>query len=125
MAVVGVALVFSDVAFLAPVLLLLAILVVVLDSWLHRPGRLIDPKAANAALRRDKEGREGGGSEVRRPSRQTGAQSAVRSSTGSRGQSGRPRQQGGQYTQSGSRQQPRARQQAPDYRERERGRSRY
>jgi hypothetical protein len=131
---VGLALVFSDVAILAPVLLLIAALIVVFDSWLHRPGRLIDPKAAKAALRQDKEGRRGGSSEVRRTSRsQAGSQSAARSQGGARSQSGarsqngRTRQQGGQYSQAGSRQQPRARQQpsGQDYRERERGRSRY
>jgi hypothetical protein len=104
----------------------------VLDSWLHRPGRLIDPSAAKAALRKDKENREGGSSQVRRPSRpQTGSQSSVRSQggarsqAGARSQGGRPRQQGGQYQQGAARQQPRARQQAPAQDYRERGRSRY
>jgi hypothetical protein len=82
LAVVGIALVFSDVPWLAPILLLLAALVVLLDSWLHRPGRLIDPRVAKDALRRAKDA-ENVGSEVRRGSRSydTGAQSQVRSRT--------------------------------------------
>lgn len=115
MVAVGVALIFSDVPILAPIMFLLAGLVVLLDSWLHRPGRLIDPRIAKQALRRSKELEEGGSgrSDVRRGSRShdTGAQSQVRSRTRSTpGASGRP-------------QQPRQRQDA--YREPQRGRSRY
>ena len=114
LAVVGVALVFSDVPWLAPILLLFAALVVLLDSWLHRPGRLIDPRAARAALRRAKES-EGDRSDVRRGSRSydTGAQSQVRSRTRSTSAPQPNRQQ-----------QPRQRP-ATAYREPQRGRSRY
>ena len=118
LAAVGVALIFSDVPILAPILIVLAGLIVLLDSWLHRPGRLIDPRVAKQALRRSKELEEGrsGRSDVRRGSRSsdTGAQSQVRSRTRSTpGASGRqPRQQ-----------QPRQREGA--YREPQRGRSRY
>lgn len=119
MAAVGVALVFSDVAWLAPVLLVIAGLIVLLDSWLHRPGRLIDPRVAKEALRRSKEAEERrGGSEVRRGSRSydTGAQSQVRNRS--------------RTTQGGSRQQPRQQQarqrQNAGYREPQRGsRTRY
>jgi hypothetical protein len=110
---VGIALIFSDVPYLAPILIVLAALVGLLDSWLHRPGRLIDPRTAKQALRRSKELEEGGSgrSDVRRGSRSydTGAQSQVRSRTRS--------------PQGGSRQQPRQRQGA--YREPQRGRTRY
>lgn len=116
---VGIALIFSDVPYLAPILIVLAALVVLLDSWLHRPGRLIDPRAAKQALRRSKELEEGGSgrSDVRRRSRSydTGAQSQARSRTRSTpGASGR---------QPNRQQQPRQRQGA--YREPQRGRSRY
>jgi hypothetical protein len=116
LAVVGVSLVFSDVPWLAPILLLFAALVVLLDSWLHRPGRLIDPRAAKAALRRAKEA-EGDRSDVRRGSRSydTGAQSQVRSRTRSTTNGAR---------QPNRQQQPRQRQATP-YREPQRGRSRY
>ena len=116
LAVVGIALVFSDVPWLAPILLLLAALVVLLDSWLHRPGRLIDPRAAKAALRRTKEA-EADGSEVRRGSRSydTGAQSQVRSRTRSTTNGAR---------QPNRQQQPRQRP-ATASREPQRGRSRY
>ena len=113
MAAVGVALIFSDVPILAPIMLVLAGGVVVLDSWLHRPGRLIDPRAAKQALRRSKELDGDGGSEVRRGARgyDTGAQSQVRSRNRST--------QGG-----GGRQQPN-RQRQGAAREPQRGRSRY
>jgi hypothetical protein len=113
LAAVGVALIFSDVPVLAPVLIVLAALVVLLDSWLHRPGRLIDPRSAKQALRRSKELEEGGAgrSDVRRSRYDTGAQSQVRS---------RNRSTPGA---SGRQQQPRQRQGA--YREPQRGRSRY
>jgi hypothetical protein len=119
MVAVGVALVFSDVPILAPVMFLLAGLVVLLDSWLHRPGRLIDPRAAKQALRRAKEAEKDGGSEVRRVSNSydTDAQ-------------GRPRNRpapGGRANQGGDgRQQPNRQRQPASYRnEPERGRSRY
>jgi hypothetical protein len=114
MAAIGVALIFSDVAFLAPIMLVLAGLVVLLDSWLHRPGRLIDPRVAKEALRRSKEA-QGDGSDVRRRgsrSYDTGAQSQVRSRNRS--------------TQGGGRSAEQARQpRQPAYREPQRGRSRY
>jgi hypothetical protein len=113
---VGIALIFSDVPILAPVLIVLAGLIVLLDSWLHRPGRLIDPRTAKQALRRSKELEEGGSgrSDIRRGGSRydTGAQSQVRRSTP--GASGR---------QPNRQQQPRQRQGA--YREPQRGRSRY
>lgn len=119
MAAVGVALVFSDVPWLAPILLVIAAGIVVLDSWLHRPGRLIDPRVAKDAVRRSKEAQERrGGSEVRRGSRSydTGAQSQVRNRA--------------RTSQGGSRQQPRQQQprqrQSAGYREPQRDtRSRY
>ena len=114
---VGIALIFSDVPLLAPVLIVLAGLVVLLDSWLHRPGRLIDPRVAKQALRRSKELEEGGAgrSDVRRGSRHdTGAQSQVRS---------RARNTPGAF---GRQEQPRQRQERQGaYREPQRGRSRY
>jgi hypothetical protein len=117
MVAVGVALVFSDVPVLAPVMILLAGLVVLLDSWLHRPGRLIDPRVAKDALRRSRQA-EGGGSEVRRGSRyDTGSQSQVRSRSRST--------QGGGARQQQSRQQPRQRQATAYRNEPQRGRSRY
>lgn len=118
MVAVGVALVFSDVQFLAPIMLLLAGAVVVLDSWLHRPGRLIDPRVAKQALRRAKEAEEGG-SGVRRGARSydTGSQSQVRNRTRST--------QGGSRQQPSRQQQPRQRQSAGYRNEPERGRSRY
>jgi hypothetical protein len=114
MGAVGIALIFSDVPILAPILIVFAGLIVLLDSWLHRPGRLIDPRAAKQALRRSKEFEEGGGSGVRRGSRyDTGSQSQVRSRN-------RSTQGGG-----GGRQQQQSRQRQGAYREPQRGRSRY
>jgi hypothetical protein len=113
LAAVGIALIFSDVPVLAPVLIVLAGLIVLLDSWLHRPGRLIDPRTAKQALRRSKEIEEGGSarSDVRRGSRDTGPQSQARSRTRStQGSGGRQQQQ---------------RQRQGAYREPQRGRSRY
>ena len=119
MVAVGVALVFSDVQFLAPIMILLAGLVVLLDSWLHRPGRLIDPRAAKAALRRDKDAERDGGSAVRRVpnSYDTGSQSRARNRPAPGGRSN----QGGD-----GRQQPNRQRQPASYRdEPQRGRSRY
>ena len=124
MVAVGVALVFSDVQFLAPIMLLLAGAVVVLDSWLHRPGRLIDPRVAKQALRRAKEAEEGG-SGVRRGARSydTGSQSQVRNRA--RSTQGGSRQQPSRQQQQPRQQQPRQRQSAGYRNEPQRGRSRY
>jgi hypothetical protein len=120
MVAVGVALIFSDVPVLAPIMILLAGLIVLLDSWLHRPGRLIDPRAAKQALRRAKAD-ERGDSGVRGRSRSydTGSQSQVRNRSTQGGNRQQPNRQ------QANRQQPRQRQSASYRDEPQRGRSRY